>query len=887
MSTAEIDAILQGNSSRKRWLLLAVVVGLAVVAAVLVFIFTRSEEADVPVEPERVQAAVGQLTTQVELTGSAVSERSAELGFEVAGVVAAVLVAKGDSVGEGDALATLEGADAQRRVQTAQVQLQLAMLRLDSLLADPEESAVASANQAVVSARAQVTSAEQALESLSEPPTASDLASAQQAVASALRDISSAEQALEMLSEPPTASDLASAEQAVASALRDISSAEQALESLSEPPSEGDLRSAEQAVAGALLDMSSAEEALADLTAVPSEGEISEARSAATQADVQLADATRLQQELEEALVEAHDDFCERYSGLIPNDEVIRSICESNLPLSEEQGADLDDSFEDRSVTYEALGNSLIDANVVFVAAAADRDTALSTLTSAEEHVDELLQPTSEEDVFQAEQALKSASSSHAAAVARLDELRETASEDEIYQAERTLEAAKASHTAAVARLDELREAASEEDVYQAQQAIEAARASHAAAIARLEELQAAVDESDFEQAMANLETAQAALASAQAQYDELVAGPTENAIEQQRQDVRLAELTLEESLADLRELTVFASFDGIVEAVNVQPGDSVTSGSAAFTLSTSDRMLIELTVTEEELLSLEAGQTGVANFDAIDGFEYPVRVESIGRVPNTEQGVVTYNVEARILTGSGEVAPPRLAGGRPGGGGFGGGFGGVGAIPGIELPEGVTPEQVQEAIVRGEPLPDGVVIPPQVMQMIENLRASGGLARLAGGEQESAGQAGATGQGEQAAGGDGGGTGRRGAAAVGPLPAPGMSASVTILTEVRDESVLLPASAVRQLDGLWFVTVPAPAAGDAGPGFERVVVEIGESDGESVEIISGVADGTVVLIGADNSGVAFSATLQQPSSNPGFGPGQGGFGAPGGGGRR
>ena len=816
MSTTDIDAILNRGNSRRRWLLLA---GAAVVIAavvVVVVLLTRPDEEDVVFEPERVEAAMGRLSTQVDLSGSAVSERSATLGFEVGGVVTSVSVSAGSEVREGDSLASLDDAEAQRRVRTAEVQLELAQLRLEDLMADPEPSAIASANQAIVSAKSQVVSAEQALDLLSEPPSASDLRSAEQAVATALRDISSSEQALELLAEPPSAADLASAEQAVASALREISSAEQALALLSDPPGASDLRSAEQAVATALRDISSSEQALDDLTAGPTDAQVSASRSAVIQAQVTFTEATRIEEELNEVLTDALEEFCERFSGLIPSDDVIRSICEAVLPLSEAQMEALEESFEDedRSATYESLGTALIDANLAFVSAHADRDSALSSLASAEETLDELLTPPSEEDLFQAQQAIDAARASHASAVARLEDLQALASEEDVFQAEQAVEAAKASHTAAVARLEDLQTVASEEDVFQAEQAVEAARASHAAAVAKLEELRAATDEGEFEQARAALESAQASLASAQAQYDELVAGPSENAIAQQRQDVTLAEISLEEARAALADLTVTAPFDGVVEAVNILPGDRIAAGFDAFTLYTSDRMLIELTVTEEELLDLEIGQTGTASFDAIEGTEYPVRVESISRVPNAEQGVVTYDVEARILTGNNSDAVPgaprgiaQAGGGGFGGRGFGGGAGGGaggGPFAGFQLPEGVTPEQVRQAIISGEPLPEGVVLPPQVMQMIETLRASGQLGRIAGGQQGQPAQ-----QGEEE---------RAGDASERPLPAPGMSASVTILTEIREPAVLAPVSAVRQLDGQWFVSVQVASEIEGDP---------------------------------------------------------------------
>ena len=882
MTEPDIDAILRGGGSRRRWLMLSLAALVVAAAAVAAFLLTRPDDMDIVVEPERVEATLGRLNTEVELSGSAIAERSATLSFNVGGVVSTVAAAEEDEVRAGAILATLEDTDARRRVETAQVQLRLAQLRLDSLLAGPEESAIASANQAIASARAQVLNAEQALEQLAEPPGAADLASAEQGVSAALRELSSAEQALAALSEPPSDSDLASAEQAVATARSELSAAEQALDDLSDPPSASELSSAEQAVATALVQISSAEQELSDLIADPTDAQLAEARSAVTQAQVQLSNATTLAEELMDALTEASDNFCDRYSGLSSIASTIHETCDTSLPLTDIQAATLQDSFEDMSATYESFGNTLIDANTAFVAADADMGSAHSTLTSVQERLDELLQAVPDEDVYQAEQALEAARASHAAATARLDDLHAAVEEGDVFRARQALEAARASHAAAMARLEELRAAADEEDVYQARQSVEAARASHTAAVARLEDLQAAADDADVNQAQATLETAQATLVSAQAQYDELVAGTADNDIEQQRQNLRLAEISLEEALAALDDLAVTAPFDGVIEDVNVEPGDGIVSGAAAFTLSTSNRMLVSLTVTEEDLLDLEAGQTGVASFDAIGGINYPVRVETISRVPNAEQGVVTYDVEARILVGAegAEAASQRPGGAASFGGAFGGGAsggrfrGGTGGapFPGIELPEGVTRQQVRQAIISGGPLPEGVVLPDEVMQTLESIRAAGGFGQGAGIQQARGGQ--------QAAAQDSGDVAAR------PLPAPGMSASITILTEVREESVLLPMSAVRQLDGQWFVSVPAPALEGEAFGFQRVFVEIGVSDGESVEIASGLDAGAIALVGADNAGVAFTATQQQPQANPGFAPGSGGFGSRPGGGR-
>ena len=256
-----------------------------------------------------------------------------------------------------------------------------------------------------------------------------------------------------------------------------------------------------------------------------------------------------------------------------------------------------------------------------------------------------------------------------------------------------------------------------------------------------------------------------------------------------------------------------------------------------------------------------------------------------MSHVPSVAQGVVTYPVEVVILVGdeiaevAGEIAAlGGQAGGFGGGLGFGGGAAGgagggraagggaaSGLLDGIELPEGVTIQQVLQALANNEALPAGVTL-PEGFEVPEQL-----LQRFAGGGQPADGAAPGAGARQQ-----GGGLAAR------PMPAPGMSASVTILTEVRAETVLVPTSAVRQLDRAFSVTVPAPDGAT-----ERVIVEVGASDGTNVEVVSGLEAGDAVLIGADSEGIAFSATQQAQQAQqalPAGGFGGGGFGGFGGG---
>ena len=396
MSDVDIDALIRGRRSRRGWLLPTVAV-LVVGAGIGVFLFLQPDESVIVAEPERVEATTGQLSTTMDLSGSAVAERSTDLNFEAEGTVVSVAVETGEAVKAGDTLAALDDSDAQRRIETAEVQLRLAQLRLDALLATAAASEVASARQSIESAESQVTSAEQALARLSEPPGASDLATAEQAVATALGQLSSTEETLAQLSEPPNASDLATAEQAVATALGQLSSTE---------------------------------ETLAALLAGPSETEVASARSAVTQAQAQLASALSGATDSWIALGEAWDEYCDEYGFL----NVAAVTCAGSLPLwdkevveplSDEEVEELHFSLEGRSSSYQERANRLINANVAFILADAARQTAVTALSTAEERLEDLLASVSDEDVRQAELAVEAARASHAAAVARLDELQD------------------------------------------------------------------------------------------------------------------------------------------------------------------------------------------------------------------------------------------------------------------------------------------------------------------------------------------------------------------------------------------------------------------------------------------------------------------------------
>ena len=917
-------------------MVLALLIAIAVVA-VAAWLLTRGEEEQAVFEPQRITATTGQLTTTVELSGSAEAAQTASLSFAVAGEVDSVEVEVGDEVSTGDVLGRLDDGDAERQLETAEVQLELARLRLEELLESPAASAIAASERALATAQAGVVSATLALEQIDDPPDASDIEAAEQSVASALSQLSTATQALEELTSPASASEIARAQQSVANAASQLAMAEQALEDLTGDPSEAQVASAEQAVANAASQLSNAEEALADLTSEPTEADLASAeqavataasqlssaeqtlanltedpsvvdvetaRSAAVQARNPVSEAESAVDRSHDALEQAHEDFCDDIV-------VLPEVCRASLPLSDDLIALLETKTENSGSTLERRSRQLIDAQAAWEASVNSYDAAASTLMAAEARLadltdpdsdqieqatesvaaakaaheaaeaklQELLTPATEAEVFQAEQAVTAARAGLTAAEANHAELLDPADPSDVFQTEQVLAAARAGLVAAQADLNDVLDDADADDVYQAEQSLAAAIASRDAAEARLAELLAPPTDDDILEAELTLASAQSSLNEAEAQHDELMTGPTATTISQQEQNVRLAEITYEQAISAMDDLIVTAPFDGVVEEANVDPGDRVGSGTAAFVISTRDQIVVALTVTEAEIFELEELQVGVASFDAIDGVQYPVRITTISRVPNVEQGVVTYSVEATVLSplaiqavrddlqAFGVTVPERQAAAGQGGGDEESATSPEQAarfrawLESLELPEGVSVIQVIQAIANDQPLPEGVEL-PEGFEITDAQRAQLRtlIARFSGGGGAAGGRA-AVGDDRQ-------------------LPVDGMSASVTILTAVRDQAVLVSTSAVRQIDGAFYVAIPTEDGG-----WQRLAVQIGETDGTDVEILSGLEDGATVLVGADSEGIAYSAT-QLPGGGTGGGVGGPAAGGAGGGGR-
>ncbi|MBU6141542.1 HlyD family efflux transporter periplasmic adaptor subunit [Patescibacteria group bacterium] len=120
---------------------------------------------------------------------------------------------------------------------------------------------------------------------------------------------------------------------------------------------------------------------------------------------------------------------------------------------------------------------------------------------------------------------------------------------------------------------------------------------------------------------------------------------------------IQAQELSLQQSknaLADaqsnLAYYTVTAPLSGIVAKVDVIPGDTASSGSAAATIITNQK-LADISLNEVDAAKVALGQQVTLTFDAIPDLTIAGKVTQIDALGTVSQGVVTYNIEIAFDT--------------------------------------------------------------------------------------------------------------------------------------------------------------------------------------------------------------------------------------------
>ncbi|MBI5138201.1 MAG: HlyD family efflux transporter periplasmic adaptor subunit [Candidatus Vogelbacteria bacterium] len=121
--------------------------------------------------------------------------------------------------------------------------------------------------------------------------------------------------------------------------------------------------------------------------------------------------------------------------------------------------------------------------------------------------------------------------------------------------------------------------------------------------------------------------------------------------------DIKSADLTIkqrENSLLDakqnLDDYYVRAPFGGVVAKINLKKGDTASTGSAAATMVSMNK-IVEVILNEVDLTGVSAGKKAELTFDAIPNLTVDGVVQSVDSIGTVSQGVVTYTVKLSLDT--------------------------------------------------------------------------------------------------------------------------------------------------------------------------------------------------------------------------------------------
>ena len=113
----------------------------------------------------------------------------------------------------------------------------------------------------------------------------------------------------------------------------------------------------------------------------------------------------------------------------------------------------------------------------------------------------------------------------------------------------------------------------------------------------------------------------------------------------------------LDDANKNLSYCTIYAPFSGIISAVNVKVGDSVSTGTALAKIITKD-VVANVSLNEIDASKVKIGQKVTTTFDAIDGLTLTGVVASIDTIGTVSQGVVSYSVQINFDTQDSRLKP-------------------------------------------------------------------------------------------------------------------------------------------------------------------------------------------------------------------------------------
>lgn len=154
------------------------------------------------------------------------------------------------------------------------------------------------------------------------------------------------------------------------------------------------------------------------------------------------------------------------------------------------------------------------------------------------------------------------------------------------------------------------------------------------------------VAQANVRAAQAGVQAAEANVRASEARLRTVQIGATPEEVEVARQRVADAERALQVARQQAAEAVVTAPFDGIITAINAEPGQPV--GTQGVVRLVSSELEINVDVDEAYLADLAVGQTAVISSSAYPGDVFRGQVSEIAAAVDPARGTVTVTVMPR-----------------------------------------------------------------------------------------------------------------------------------------------------------------------------------------------------------------------------------------------
>lgn len=136
---------------------------------------------------------------------------------------------------------------------------------------------------------------------------------------------------------------------------------------------------------------------------------------------------------------------------------------------------------------------------------------------------------------------------------------------------------------------------------------------------------QKTISDTEHDRAVSRARTLEQGVAAAKARYDLLLAGT-------RVERLALARAQLAELDTQLREMTISAPTNAVIEVLNVKPGDVLVPNREAATLLLTNHLWVRVYIPQASLGQVRLGQAVSVLPDALPGRTFPGTVEQIGR---------------------------------------------------------------------------------------------------------------------------------------------------------------------------------------------------------------------------------------------------------------